>query len=229
MQETNLNHSNVKKVALDSVKAVPQLISKEGGSASKGNAKVSKRSRISPNQRPNSNKQPKLKVSKFTGKFPYSELVKVNICVSINYENSRLPSQYFNGNIDTLKDVLRKYDIPNINESNPVAISLFVKEEANLPQFKEVIPEITKILYFYLLKRIRKLLQKIPNQLLITEFSAAILCIRHESFLEILEEGQIPSHRFENFKCVKSLDLHKYKKKIDEPREETFRELLQGE
>ncbi len=229
MQESNFNYSGSKKNAINTVEAIPQLISKEDDPTSRGSAKALKRRSSSPDQRSNSKNRPKLKVSKATGRYPYSELLKVNICVGINYENSRLPGQFFSGNIDTMKDILRKYNIPNINESNPVAITLLVKDQANLPQFKVAISEITKILYYYLLKRIRKQLLKIPDQLLTTEFSAAILCIRHESFLEILEEGKIPSHRFGNFNCVKSIDLFKYKEKIDESREIAFQELLQGE
>ena len=229
MQETNLNHSGSKNKAIDSVEAHPHLISKKEDSASRRVVKKSKIDRLAPNRRLNSKNQPKLKISEDTGRFPYSELVKVDICVSINYENSQIPSQQFSGNIDTIKNVLRKYDIPNINESNPIAISLLVKDEANLPEFKVAIPEITKILYYYLFKRIRQQLKKIPNQLLTTEFSAAILYVRHEYLLEILEKGKIPSHRFENSNCVRSIDLHEYKKKMDESREAAFCELLQGE
>ena len=98
-----------------------------------------------------SKNQINLKISKDTGRFPYSELAKIDLCVRVNYENSEISSQEFRGNIDVIKNVFRRYELPAIKEKNPVAITLLVKDKENLPQFKLAIPEITQILYFYLL------------------------------------------------------------------------------
>ena len=227
MQDTNINHSDMKISALDSAESIPHSIAKEGNSAHKRILADSKSDNPSTKQSSKPKNFPKLKVSKVTGRYPYRELVKIDLCGSINYEHCRIPSQKFYGNLDEIKETLQKYNVPDFNESNPIAISLLVNEESNQLQYKLAIREITMILNFYLFKRIRLQLIKIPNQLLTTEFSANILHIRHESIMELLDQGEIPCQTSKNFQCVRSSDLYGYIKKLEKIREKAFFEMRQ--
>ena len=229
MQKTNINHLDMKISALDSVESRSHSIVKEGDSAYKGIVTDKNNDQLTPKQNLNLKKYPKLKVSKFNGRLPYSELVKVNLCVSIDYENCRIPSYKLFGNVETVRNELDLYDIPNINENQPIAISMQIDDEPNLPQYKIAITEITHILYYHLFERIRQQLPNIPNQLLTTEFSATVLCIHHDSLLELFEEGVLQNETFEKAKCVKSIDLFEYITKINASRESAFIELLQCE
>ena len=229
MQDTNINHSGMKISALDSAESIPHSIAKTGDSAYKRALTVSKSKRPSPKKNSGPQKLPKLKVSKVTGRYPYDELVKISLCGSINYEHSRIPSQELVGNLDEIKEVLQKYKIPDFNENNPVAISLLVKDKANQPQYQLAIRDISMILNYYLIKRVRQQLEKIPNQLLTTEFSADLLHISQESLMELLNRGEIPFQMSKNFQSIRSSDLHEYIKKLSKIREQAFFEMRQCE
>ena len=172
--------------------------------------------------------QPELSTSEFAGRPLYRELMKVDICASISIKNSRNSSKKFFGNVESIRNSLDIYDIPKIIGNKPIAISLLVKDLANSPQHKRAISEITQILNFHLFERIRLQLPKFPSQLLTTQFSAAILCIRHDSLLEILEEGEISFERVDNIKCIRSIDLYKYMKNLEKIREGVLAELFQS-
>ena len=229
MQDSNIDHSGLKKSSLDSVEPSLRSIANEGNSANKRTLIESKIDNLTPEQSLKPKKLPKLKVSKISERLPYSELEKVDISITIDYKNCRLPSLKLYGNVETLRSDLDLYDIPKISEKNPIAISIQVRDEANLLQNETAILEITHILNFHLCERIRQQLPNIPNQLLSTEFSAMLLCIHHDSILELLEEGVLQYENFENVKCVKSIDLFEYLTKIYESRELALSELLQCE
>ena len=229
MQDTDSNHAVIKISALESVESVPHSIAKKGDSADKRTLTDSKRELPLPKFGSNPKKLPKLKVSKVTGRYPYRELVKIDLCGSINYEHSQLPSQEFLGNINEIKEVLQKYKFPDFNENDPVTISLIVKDEANQPQYEVAIREIAMILNYHLIKRVRLLLKKIPNQLLTTEFSANILNIRHESLMELLDQGEITFKKSKGSQCVRTSDLYEYINKLANIREEAFFEMRQCE
>ena len=214
---------------LDSVESISHSIANEGGSTYSGIPADQNSDHHTSNRSLNLKKQPDLKLSKVTGRYPNIELVKIDLCVSIEFENCQIPSQKFYGNLDVIKEELQTNEIPKIKESNPVAISLLVKDEANLSQYKLAIREIAKILNYYLIKRVKQQLVKIPNQLLTTEFSATILHFRHEFLVEILVRGEIPFQTFNSSKCVRASDLLKYIKKLEKTRKKAFYEMRQCE
>ena len=226
MQDSNINHSDIRISALDSGEPSPHSIGNEGNSAYKGILTDSKNDLLTPKQILNPKKPPKLRVSKITGRIPYSELLKVDLNVKIDCENCQVQSQKLYGNVEKIRNDLDSYEIPKISENKPIAISMQVRDEANLPQYEIAISEITHILYFHLFESIRQQLPNNPNQLLSTEFSAMLLCIDHDSFLELLEEGALQYEKFEDFKCVKSIELFEYISKINESRESALNEIL---
>ena len=156
-------------------------------------------------------------------------MVKINICVSIDYENSQIPSQKLSGNIESIRNKLDSYDIPIIGEKKPVSVSSRVTDEANLPQNKSAINFIAKILNYHLFERIRPQLLKIPNQLLTTKFSAALLHICPESLLKLLDRGEIPFQTLKNSKCIQSINLLEYIKQLEQTREDAFFQMRQCE
>ena len=214
---------------MDSVESVSHSNAKKGDSAYKRTLTDSKSERPLPMFGSNPKNLPKLKVSKVTGRYPYRELVKIDLCGSIYYEDSQIPSQEFLGNINEIKEVLQKYKFPDFNENDPVTISLIVKDEANQPQYEVAIREIAMILNYHLIKRVRLLLMNIPNQLLTTEFSANILNIQHESLMEILDQGEITFKISKGLKCVRSSDLCEYINQLAKVRKEVFFEMCQYE
>ncbi len=229
MHEANTNDADNKISEFDSAESIPHSIAKKGDSAYKRTLTGLKSERPAPKFDLKSKNQPKLKVSKVTGRYPYCELAKIDLCISIVYEHSQIPSQEFLGNLDGIKDALQKYKFPDFNESNPVAISLFVRNRANQPQYEVAIRDIAMILNYHLTKRVRLLLMKIPNQLLTTEFSANILNMRHESLMELLDQGEISFKKSKGLQSVRSSDLCEYINKLGKIREEAFFEMRQCE
>ena len=175
----------------------------------------------------NSKVQTGITAVEFAGRPLYRELANIEICASINFINCRNRSEEFNGNVESIRNSIDSFDIPNISESNAVAITLQVNETKNSLQNESAISDITEILTYHLFERIRQQLPKIPNQLLTTEFSAAILCIPHESFMELLNKGEISSEVINDVMCVRSNNLYKYMKKVDKMREKVLTDLFQ--
>ena len=156
------------------------------------------------------------------------ELAKTGIEFGISYVNSEIPEKIYSEEFENMIAKVNSYNLPEINEKIPLNLRFSINYRDD-SSFGDVgIEKMFKFLTHYLLNRLNVLLPKIPNQLISLELATYILYIPQVSLLRLLDEKVIPSHKFNNSRCIKSKDLFKYKKQSDESRAQALKNLIQS-
>ena len=132
MQDTNLNQSDAKQ-NLDSVETFPQSVSKKGEMMIKRRDKSSNFDQNRTSSEAHFVKNARNGEKSVQGsKIPsISEMAKTGVILGIEFKNSEIPEEIFTEEFGNMIDLVKSYNMPNLNKNIPFNILLSVQYEGD--------------------------------------------------------------------------------------------------